>query len=273
MDNKVIIKRNIILALLALVIVIALAVLTYNIANNIMAAKANDVLRTVAYSTDATIETEDVSSTESTVIPEETEEERPSVEVVYDSPINFVALQSINPDIYSWIEIPDTVISYAVLQNRDDWRYYLNHTFDNQYNTNGAIFSQNIQRHNYRDYITILYGHNLINREMFGSLREYRSESYMREHQNITIYTPTEELTYEVFAAVTFSNDLITNNYDVKSSEGLQAFLDDVYALEGVNNVILDDVEVTCEDHVLVLSTCNGNPSQRQLVLAVLREE
>jgi len=264
-------KKKIITVLLLVVATVALGVLAFRIANSIMAARANDVLRDVAfaYSDAATAASQEpqLVDTDGDGIPETVEEP-----VVYVSPVDFVALQRVNPEIYSWIEIPGTVISYPVLQHEgEDWRYYLHHTFDNQYNSDGAVFSQNTQRQNYRDGITVLYGHYLLSRGMFGSLGEYRDLDYMMEHQDVTIYTPYEELHFTVFGAVTYTNALLTYEYDYQSAEGVQAFLDAIEARG--NGIIRDDVEVNADSHILVMSTCNGNSSQRYLVLAVLNED
>ena len=49
-------------------------------------------------------------------------------------PVDFDELQAMNPDIYAWIRIPDTDISYAVLQRDgdDDQEYYSKHRHRNQ---------------------------------------------------------------------------------------------------------------------------------------------
>ena len=44
------------------------------------------------------------------------------------NPINWEKIQRVNPEVYAWIKVPDTVIDYPVLQpkNHDD-DYYLHH--------------------------------------------------------------------------------------------------------------------------------------------------
>ena len=59
-----------------------------------------------------------------------------------DLVIDFAALQAINPDIYAWLEIPGTDISYPVVQHPDDDSYYLRRNSDREYSAGGAIFSE-----------------------------------------------------------------------------------------------------------------------------------
>ena len=68
---------------------------------------------------------------ESTIINEETEEKR----IVWNY------LKSINSDIIAWIEIEGTNINYPILKDEDV--YYLKHSFDKRYNSNGSIFTTN----------------------------------------------------------------------------------------------------------------------------------
>ena len=41
----------------------------------------------------------------------------------------------------------------------------------------------------FQDYHTILYGHNMKNLSMFGSLKKYKTEDFYKDHQFFTIYT------------------------------------------------------------------------------------
>ena len=53
--------------------------------------------------------------------------------------IDWKALKEKNPEVVGWILIPDTDISYPIVQGGDN-SYYLNHTFEKKENYAGAIF-------------------------------------------------------------------------------------------------------------------------------------
>ena len=65
--------------------------------------------------------------------------------------IDWKALKKKNPDVVGWILIPDTDISYPIVQGSDN-SYYLNHTFEKKENYAGAIQIYLIQ--SYRGAIT-----------------------------------------------------------------------------------------------------------------------
>ncbi len=91
-------------------------------------------------------------------------------------PVDFDELQAMNPDIYAWVTIPDTDISYAVLQRDgdDDQEYYSKHSENGAYYSGGSIFSQDYNQKDFSDPMTVLYGHNLRNG---SSLRTARKAS------------------------------------------------------------------------------------------------
>ena len=86
-------------------------------------------------------------------VPEkEKEKEKP------DIPVDFPALQKMNPDIYAWITIPDTVIDYPVVQDQSDNSYYLDHSAEKTESVSGAIYSENYNNTDFSDHIILLYG-------------------------------------------------------------------------------------------------------------------
>ena len=82
--------------------------------------------------------------------------------------IDWEYLKSINKDIIAWIEIENTKIDYPILKDKDV--YYLKHTFDKKYNSNGSIFTTN--SYPFEDKEAIVYGNNIKNGSMFSDYGE-----------------------------------------------------------------------------------------------------
>ena len=95
--------------------------------------------------------------------------------------MDFSALRQQNPDVLGWILIPGTRVSYPVVQGTDN-SYYLNHTWRGGKNSVGAIFMECRNSSDLSDFNTIIYGHRMNNRSMFGTLSQYKSRSYWQAH-------------------------------------------------------------------------------------------
>lgn len=184
--------------------------------------------------------------------------------------IDFVSLQKINPEIYAWIDIPGTEMSFPLLQDASDINYYLTHLYDGSYGKIGSIFTEPGSAKDFSDYNTVIYGHNYINSHMFERLKDFRDDTFLREHRDIIIYTPYSTLTYRVAGEVIYSNVLISAAFDFETAPGRQSFLDSLYAVRDLSSQMLDDTELTADDHLIVLSTCCGNAAKRFLVIAKL---
>lgn len=195
------------------------------------------------------------------------EERKPEI------PIDFKKLQQENPDIYAWISIPKTKIDYPVVQSDTDDTYYLNHTVEKKEGLPGSIYSESQNARDFSDPNTVLYGHNMRNGSMFAGLHKYADADYMEKHKEITVYTPEHILTYQVFAAVVYDNRHILNTIDFQDETQFQSYLDSLKNARSLNNVYDDKVNVTADDRLLTLSTCNSNSEQRFIVEAVLINE
>ncbi len=210
-------------------------------------------------------------------LPEQTQDPVDLIEPTpepYVSPIDFEKLHAVNEDIYAWIEIEGTGISYPIVQSQTDDNYYLDHTIEGHKGYPGSIFTSNVNTRDFTDFNTVIYGHNMKDGTMFGDLSSWRDETWLMEHRTIRIYLPEQELTYKVFAAVVYDDRLITSWYDNDDPESCRAFLDTIYGNRDINSHILDDVAVTQEDRIITLSTCiGGRPNNRYLLLAVLQNE
>ena len=185
--------------------------------------------------------------------------------------VDFSYLESVNPDIVAWIDLPDTGISYPILQSGDDKYedYYLHHNVDNSYGYPSSIYMQKLNASDFKDPVTVLYGHNMKNGTMFAGLHNYEDADYFANHSDITIYTPTGTKHYRVFASLFYDDRLILDAYNgFQTGESVMAFYEESVSL--ADNV---DYGVTVDENskILVLSTCErGQSDKRYLVEAVL---
>ena len=188
--------------------------------------------------------------------------------------IDFEMLKAENEDIYAWITVPGTAVDYPVLQKKDSEDsyddYYLNHTVDLSEGLPGSIYSQAVNHMDFMDSITVLYGHNLKNGGMFSSLHNFEDEEFFEENHQIIIYLPDRVITYEVFAAVDFSDVFIPYEYDFDNPSEVLRYLADIGDCEGN---FREGAEVSADSKVLTLSTCySGRDDRRFLVEAVMVE-
>ena len=168
--------------------------------------------------------------------------------------MDFSALRQQNPDVLGWILIPGTRVSYPVVQGTDN-SYYLDHTWRGGKNSVGAIFMDYRNSGDLSDFNTIIYGHRMNNRSMFGTLSQYKSRSYWQAHPYVYLTDDSGTHRYEIFAAGEVSVDSDVYRLGLRSSSGRQSFLDSCLSLSALNTGVTPHTY----DKVLTLSTCTGN--------------
>ena len=168
--------------------------------------------------------------------------------------MDFSALRQQNPDVLGWILIPGTRVSYPVVQGTDN-SYYLDHTWRGGKNSVGAIFMDYRNSGDLSDFNTIIYGHRMNNRSMFGTLSQYKSRSYWQAHPYVYLTDDSGTHRYEIFAAGEVSVDSDVYRLGLRSDSSRQSFLDSCLALSALNTGVTPHPY----DKVLTLSTCTGN--------------
>ena len=213
-------------------------------------------------------------------VPEETvpseEEMAPKEQPVYVDPyadalrnMDFSALREVNSDVLGWILIPNTAVSYPVVQGTDN-DYYLNHTWKKWTSVVGSIFLECQNSRDLSDFNTIIYGHRMNNGSMFASLKNYKKQSWWSDHPCVYITDDSGSHKYEIFAAYEVSTEGETYRLGFGSDREKQAFID--YCL--AQSVIDTGVVPRTYDRILTLSTCTGQGhATRWVVQAVLRGE
>ena len=94
--------------------------------------------------------------------------------------VDFELLRKQNPDVFAWLYCPDTPINYPVVQASDN-EYYLRRLLDGSYNFAGTLFMDYRNAVELSDWNSIIYGHNLKNDLMFGTLPKYKDKAYFDE--------------------------------------------------------------------------------------------
>lgn len=182
---------------------------------------------------------------------------------------DLAALREVNSDVVGWIAIPDTEISYPIMQTTDN-SYYLNYTWNNERSSVGAIFLDCRNNLGLLGFHTLIYGHQMRNGSMFGGLHQYRDEEYLRAHPIIYIVTDEGVQKYDIFAAFEASVQEIVYQFDIEEEGRQQEFID--YCLS--HSVVDTGIVPETDGHIITLSTCTGRGySTRWVVQGVQRKE
>ena len=196
----------------------------------------------------------------------------PEDAAIPEKDIDFEQLTSeVNEDIFAWIYVPGTLVDYPVVRHPTEESYYLNRNLDGSTGYPGCIYVDPINAADFSDPNTVIYGHNMRDDSMFGSLHEYRDRQFFDAHRYIYIYTPEKTLVYRIFAAYEYSDIHLLYSFDLSKKEIFQSYLDQIFDIRDMSANIADDVEVTADDHIVTLSTCiGGKDNMRYLVQGVL---
>ena len=197
-------------------------------------------------------------------------------------------LLPINPDVVGYVNIEGTEVSYPVVQkqklsdpNMNPNDYYLNRTFKQEQSKSGCIF---MDFRNHFDEVVdhrricdnsgnvFIYGHNMNNRTMFGSLRDYiNNPSFYRAHPIVNYYSLYKEYQFKIFAIFVVDGEDYTSEYAFDCWNTLD-FPDEASFYDYVNEakkrtMINTDVDVRYGDQLLSLYTCNGLVPNAKLIL------
>ena len=182
----------------------------------------------------------------------------------------FSTLQGINKDTVGWLTVNNTKIDYPVVQGKDN-DYYLKRDYYQSKNRHGWIFMDYRNNPDELNENTIIYGHNLANQTMFGTLR-YALNSYWYNksaNQIITFNTPNANMKFQIFSIYTIPT---TNDYLDVTFPSVSAYQEYIDLVKG-RSIYDFNVEVTPDDKLLTLSTCANGNDKRLVVHAKLIKE
>ena len=180
--------------------------------------------------------------------------------VLHDS----AALTSTNSDYVGWLSIPGTVINYPVMFSPSEPERYLHLDYYKRYSYSGTPFLDT--RCDPNDGNLIIYGHNMVNGTMFGSLKRYRNADYLNSHKTVYLEQPNGVHVFEIFSVATLEkNDAWYSFLHAADADEEVAWIADLEFKSGVYT----GNTPTGTERLLTLSTCTGNrKSERMIVVA-----
>ena len=187
--------------------------------------------------------------------------------------IDWHKLQERNNDVYAWIYVPGTRVDHVVVQpgKHTDDLYYMDKDLDKNYKFAGTIFSEKHNKKDFSDPVTVLYGHNMINGEMFATLHKFKNPKFFKKHKFMYVYQPQRKLTYKIYSAYTYDDRHILNSFDFSKPKVLKKYQKRTLKPKALDKNVRKKTVLDLNSKILTLSTCtNGASNTRYLVQGVL---
>ena len=175
--------------------------------------------------------------------------------------VNFDLLQQKNKDVVGWLYCEDTLLNYPVAQaaNND---YYLRRLLDGSYNYGGTLFMDYRCDAAAGDWCTTIYGHSMQDDTMFGSLLDYKKQSYYDEHPVLWYFTPGQAYKVELIGGY-----LTNSTSEVYAAPETPEERDAVAARVKNNSTFVSNVTWEEDSRLLMLSTCSYETEDSRYVL------
>ncbi len=174
--------------------------------------------------------------------------------------------KAINSDTVGWLFVPHTTLDSPVLQTTDN-TYYLKHNEYKAADVNGALVSDYRNHFGGRENQSqniVLYGHSKDENpdggveasreyEHFTELKRYQNIDFCRENPYVMFAADGDPMVWEIFAVFHTRTDF----YYIQPNPTSSQFLDIVEEARYKSLFNFPDVEVTEDDKILTLSTCD----------------
>lgn len=191
--------------------------------------------------------------------------EHVNVPTTFNKEVSFQNLHNENNDYLFWLYIPKTKIDYPVMMSRDN-KDYLHSSFYKEKLYAGTLFIDALSSKRENQDNLIIYGHNMKDGSMFGTLKKWRSAKYFNEHKFIEVYTEKEKRVYLIFAVREVSSNMSLLHYK------LDGFTNEEYIQDARNNNIhfREFEDQYKNNQIMTLSTCMSNDAKRLIINSIL---
>ena len=189
-----------------------------------------------------------------------------------DTKIQFMLEE--NNDFKGWITIPGTKVDNPIYQT-DNNDYYLNHNQLKQKSVYGSLYFdyRNKLSKTEQDKNLIIYGHEMKNGTMFGSLKKLKSLDFYKQHPTLEFSTLYEKNIYKIYSVFILNaskaddGGYIYNIYRQNFNDEVEFkdWTDEALA----RSIINTGVDTAYGDDILTLVTCSEDfPNARLVVMA-----
>ena len=176
---------------------------------------------------------------------------------------SFKDLQTINGDVFAWLTVYGTNIDYPVTQGQDNMKY-VNTNAEGLYSLSGSIFLDSHNKKDFSDFNSIIYGHHMEKKTMFGEIGEFTDPQVFEGHRYGNLYFNEKDHGVEFFAFIhadAYDSAVFTPNVE----EGArQAYLGNLLT----KALFTRDIGVSIDDHIILLSTCSSSSTNGRDILA-----
>jgi sortase B len=180
------------------------------------------------------------------------------------------ALYEKNNDFHGWINIPDTNIDYPVMYTPKSPEFYLRRGFNKEYLYRGTPFLDADSVPGECN-MSIIYGHNMVGKNMFSALVNYGKIDFLNSHKTINYDTLDSFGTYKVVG--TFKIDVDNDPFEYweifkfKNKNEVDNYFQNVARLGYFDGSYLDE-----NDKFIVLSTCEYSVENGRFVVVAKLE-
>jgi sortase B len=177
--------------------------------------------------------------------------------------LSFAELRAMNPEVFAWLTVFGTNIDYPVTQSTDNMKY-VNTNAEGKYSLSGAIFLDSGSSPDFSDFSSILYGHHMEKKTMFGEVGLFSDEAYFDAREYGSLYFDGKEHGLEFFAFL---------HVDAYDGGIFRTAITDRDAQEAYLSTLLTsamhtrDLGVTVDDRIVLLSTCSSSTTNGRDIL------
>ncbi len=178
---------------------------------------------------------------------------------------NIAGFMGTYPETVGWIWFEDERLSYPIMQAEDNSKYAIKDYEGNDSDT-GALFLDYRSSADFSDPNSIIYGHNMRNRSMFGALKIYKENlGFLKDHKYFQIITPEGRTRYMIFAFMDVKKDSYIYDVCGTSPDNMRSFLDTIE----YKTYIDTGIEPSVDDKIITLSTCTKTDDLYFVMFAV----